>query len=249
MTTQVASEYPEAWLRRLYELNRVIAASGEQVAGNLFYDHNQDDYLKTPPVAFNRDKRDRFRQVCEGRKCMLEIGVNGGHSAYLALTANPELEFHGVDIGEHAYVRPVVEWLQAEFPGRVSFYEGDCLKVLPALARAGLRPDLFHVDGAKHTYYFDILNCQRMLSGPALVVIDDVNMGLVERVWKRCLREGLVVATPDFPPMPERIEHRNAVGMLAPVPRWRRLIYRLLAESRRLKRRIGRWRELRSIGS
>jgi hypothetical protein len=58
-----------------------------------------------------------------------------------------------------------------------------------------------------------------MLSGPALVVIDDVNLGLVERVWKRRLCEGLVVATPDLPPMPERIEHRSAVGMLAPVPR------------------------------
>ena len=43
---------------------------------------------------------------------MLEVGVNGGHSAFLALTSEPGLEYHGVDICEYAYVKPAVAWLQ-----------------------------------------------------------------------------------------------------------------------------------------
>ena|SRR3984885_11879992 len=239
-------ESSESWLTKLYELNAVIAATGEPVAGNIFYDHHQEDYAETPPVAFNRTKRDRFRRACAGCTRMLEVGVNGGHSAYLALTSNPSLEFHGVDIADHAYVRPAIEWLEREFPGRVFFYEGDCLKVLPKLARGGLRPDLFHIDGVKHTYYRDILNSHRMLEGRnALVIVDDVEMSSVERIWRRCLSDGLIAQAPDFPSMPESDEHRNAVGILTPISRWRWALYRSLVSSRWLRSRIRRRLALR----
>jgi hypothetical protein len=227
-------EGSQGWLERLYELNAVIAASGERVAGNIFYDHNQEDYLRARPVAFNRAKRDRFRRACAGRTRMLEIGVNGGHSAYLALTANPSLEFHGVDVGEHAYVRPAVAWLEREFPGRVFFHQGSCLDVLPELARRGLRFDLFHIDGAKHTYYFDVLNSHRLRDEHgALVILDDVNMGGVARIWERCLDQKLIMAEAEFQPMPDSSTHRNAIGTLPRLARSRWLYYWLVASARR----------------
>jgi Methyltransferase domain len=229
------------WLRRLYELNGVIAACGERVAGNLFYDHYQSDYLESPPVAFNRAKRDRFRRACAGRARMLEVGVNGGHSAFLALSSNPSLEFHGVDIAEHAYVRPAAAWLEQEFPGRFFFHEGSCLKLLPEIARRGLRFDLFHIDGAKHTYYFDILNCHRMLSSDgALVILDDFNMRSVERVWRRSVSRGLVEPLAEFDPMPESEEHRNAIGALPPVSKSTWLRYSAEASFRSYRRRLRR---------
>jgi len=174
---------------------------------------------------------------------MLEIGVNGGHSAYVALSATPDLEFHGVDIGEHSYVRPAIDWLAAEFPGRVFFHEGSCLEVLPRLHRQGLRFDLFHVDGAKHTYYRDILNCHRLAERDReiLIVVDDFNFGAVETVWRRCLCQGLVAPHPDFPPMDREAPRQNAIGALEPIsaPRWWAFRARLAltASRRRLLKR------------
>lgn len=219
----------------------MIAASGEPVAGNVCYDHYQRDFVTSPPISLNRAKRDRFRQACSARARMLEIGVNGGHSAYVALSSNPSLEFHGVDIGEHAYVRPAVEWLEHEFPGRVHFYEGSCLAVLPALAKRGMTFDLFHIDGAKHTYYFDILNSHRMVpNGDSWVIVDDANMPPVERMWKRCLQQGLVQPLATFPPMPASAEHRNAIGVLPRLPRWHWLWLWARATLRGTRRRLQR---------
>jgi hypothetical protein len=145
-----------------------------------------------------------------------------------------------VDIGDHAYVRPAVEWLSAEFPGRVFFSEGSCLQVLPQLAKGDLRFDLFHIDGAKHTYYLDLLNCHRLLADEAraLVIMDDLNMGPVNGVWQRCLREGLVHPTPDFPPMSSECPRRNAIGMLEPISALRWWRYRTQASLRRSRRRL-----------
>jgi predicted O-methyltransferase YrrM len=233
-------ESQEDWLERLYALNAAIAVSGERLAGNVCYEHHQEDYVRSPPVALNRAKRERFRCACAGHERMLEIGVNGGHSAYVALTANPSLEFYGVDIGDHAYVRMAVEWLKAEFPGRVFFYEGSCLRVLPQLAKQGMRFDLFHIDGAKQTYYLDILNSHRLLpdGGAAMVIVDDLNMGAVEQMWRRCLREGLVQPASGFSPMDMRCPRRNAIGMLEPISAWRLRLHRTMASVRASRRKL-----------
>ena len=71
----------------------MVAATGAPLAGNLFYDHHQDEYVCRPPDAMLRPKRDRFRAAIAERSRLLEIGVNGGHSAYLALTASATLSF------------------------------------------------------------------------------------------------------------------------------------------------------------
>jgi hypothetical protein len=233
-------EQQTAWLERLYSLNEVLAATGEPVSGSICYEHNQSDYVRSPPVAANKPKRERFRSACIGRARMLEIGVNGGHSAYVALSADPSLEFHGVDICEHSYVRPAIAWLQSEFPGRVFFHEGSCLEVLPELAKQGLTFDLFHVDGAKHTYYFDILNCRRLLApaAPARIIVDDLNMGPVTHIWQRCTREGLIRADEAFPAMDPDSPRRNAIGLLEPIPMWRWRLYRARASMRRRRRRL-----------
>ena len=99
-------ENTASWLERLGSLNTAIVATGEPLAGNLFYTHLQDDFAASAPSSIMKPKRDSFRRAITGRRRLLEIGVNGGHSAYLALTSNPDLEFHGVDICEHKYVSP-----------------------------------------------------------------------------------------------------------------------------------------------
>ena len=219
------------WLERLRSLNAVVAASGHPLVGNLFYDHLQADFLERPPNLTTKPKRDRFRSAVEGRDRLLEIGINGGHSAYLALTSNPDLEFHGVDICEHSYVRPAVEWLKHEFPGRVFFYPGSCLKVLPLLASQPLRFDCFHIDGAKYTYFSDILNCDRLaVDGRALAIIDDMEMKQVARIWSWCLRLGVLTSAPGIPALPSTSKYQNEVGILKPLAPWRSALLRCFAQ-------------------
>lgn len=197
-------EQSESWLGGLFRLNRVIAESGVPLEGNLFYDHRDPSFVDQPPDPRLRPKRDRFRSVAVSHSRLLEIGVNGGHSAYAALTANPELTYFGVDICAHPYVRPAIEWLQAEFPGRVSFESGNSLKILPALRRQGHLFDAFHVDGAKSNYLADILHCQRMMTGTiAIVIVDDTNGPLVAATWRRCLRWRIVGPLAAYPTQDE----------------------------------------------
>ncbi len=164
------------WRERLRSLNSVIAGTNEPVFGNLFYENEQPNFVDSPPIERYRVKRERFRAVVRERRRLLEVGVNGCHSAYLALTENLELEYHGVDICEYSYVEHAVAWLEREFPGRVFFYKGDSRRVLPVLTSRRLTFDVFHIDGFKPFYYMDILNSSRMVSpSGALVVVDDVD--------------------------------------------------------------------------
>ena len=56
---------------------------------------------------------------------MLEVGFNAGHSATLALIANPTLEYHALDLCQHNYTRRCFQLLMFRFPGRVSLTCGD----------------------------------------------------------------------------------------------------------------------------
>jgi Methyltransferase domain len=231
-------ESDQAWLAGLRSLNEVTAAAGQPLMGNLFYLHQQDDYLASPPNPVLRLKRDRMRSALRDRRRLLEVGVNGGHSAYLALTSNAELEFHGVDICEWSYVQPAVEWLQSNFPGRVHLHAGDSMKVLPALVKSGLTFDAFHIDGAKWAYAHDILVSQGMMAdgGPAIIVVDDTNRPVVAATWARCLAQGVIEALPAFSPMPQTHPSRNEVGMLQPMAVWKRSV--LLVQAGLIRRRL-----------
>jgi predicted O-methyltransferase YrrM len=222
-------EVSQLWLQRLGRLNEVIAATRQPLVGGLLYDHLQENYVHSAPNPILRAKRDRFRQAIIGSRRLLEVGVNGGHSAFLALTSNAELEYYGVDICEHDYVRPVVKWLQAEFPGRVFFYAGDSRRVLPRIKQTGLKFDAFHIDGAKHTYYQDICNCQQLArDARAAVILDDTQQEQVTRVWEKCLAQRRIHARLDFPAMPEAQKYRNQIGTLSPESSWRATRSRIL---------------------
>jgi hypothetical protein len=250
MTEMPDLESEPTWLERLYELNAVIAATGEHLEGNLFYFNRAHDFADRPPDPGHRAKRDRFREAVSGRCRMLEVGVNGGHSAFMALSSNPELSYHGVDVCDHAYVVPAVEWLAQEFPGRVTFTKGSSLSVLPELARQRFSFDAFHEDGHKPFYYKDIINCSRMASRDgALIIVDDIHRGDVATAWAWCFRLRVVAPAPQFPAM-DRSTNRspNVVGQLMASSwlKWNLLrssqrVLALLARGRGLQVRVQRW--------
>jgi hypothetical protein len=250
MTEEPDPELEPTWLERLYELNAVIASTGEPLEGNLFYFNRADDFADRPPDPGHRAKRDRFREAVSSRERMLEVGVNGAHAAFLALSSNPRLSYHGVDVCRHGYVIPAVEWLAAEFPGRVTFTQGSSLSVLPELGRQRLDFDAFHVDGHKPFYYKDIVNCSRMASrSGALIIVDDIHRGDVATAWAWCSRLRVVKPAPHFPPMDRSTSRStNEIGQLIPSSwvKWRTLrsssrALGLLARGRGLQVRSQRW--------
>ena len=140
-------------------------------------------------------RRNAWRAV-RFKERLLEVGVNAGHSALLALSSNPRLEYYGVDIMSHAYTAECVDFLKGEFPGRVHLFTGDSREVLPWLVsrRAELAFDIFHVDGG-HTDEVcrsDMSNCIRIAGGQRgrHVLLDDVHASWIFDVYCEFVSRG-----------------------------------------------------------
>ncbi len=174
---------------RLKALDNCVKASGETIEGGLFYwDRDADFHGKAPDPTLAPGRRNLWRAT-RFKTSLLEIGVNAGHSALLALSANPNLVYHGVDIGFHKYTEPCIRYLEREFPGRVHFHHGDSREVLPYLAthRRDLDFDIFNVDGG-HTHELcrsDISNCVRLAaSGRGKhLMLDDINASWIFDIY------------------------------------------------------------------
>ena len=180
-------------LRRIAEL---VKHSGERLEGNIFYaDLDDRDVDRPPDVALAPARRNAWRAV-RFKERLLEVGVNAGHSALLALSSNLRLEYYGVDIMSHAYTAECVDFLKGEFPGRVHLFTGDSREVLPWLVsrRAELAFDIFHVDGG-HTddvTRSDMGNCIRIGAGQRgrHILLDDVHASWIFDVYCEFVSRG-----------------------------------------------------------
>jgi hypothetical protein len=195
--------FSEAFLRRAAALNGFVKQSGETLEGGIFFWDNEPDYDGRRPVQTLAPARRNFWRASRFKRRMIEIGVNAGHSALLALSCNRELEYHGVDINSHAYLKPCVDYLKREFPGRVHLHVGDSREMLPWLATHNpeLDFDLFHVDGG-HTEELcraDISNCIRLARGGAgkHLLLDDINASWIFDIYCEFVAHGYL-ATETF---------------------------------------------------
>lgn len=226
--TEIVSELNH----RLTILNNTLADAlamkgHEQILiGNLFYDHLQPGFKTMPPNTILATKRKRLADVA--RKCtqMLEIGVNGGHSALLSLCANPLLKFVGVDIAAfyppeprchpEVYVPVAFETLKGLFPERADFIIGNCLDVIPHYVSGHNTPhiDLLHLDGDKLTYEADFYNILPCLKKNAYIVFDDTQNPNVQRLVDKLLSNGTVIRS-EFPQMNSSEIYRHEIVQLA----------------------------------
>jgi Methyltransferase domain len=200
-----ASEiFSERFVQRMKALNGFVEQSGEVLEGGIFYWDRDASFAQNPPDVSLAPARRNLWRATRFKRHMLEIGVNAGHSALLALSANPDLIYSGVDINEHQYTAHCVNYLMAEFPGRVRFYAGDSREVLPSLAA---RPpkldfDIFHVDGG-HTSeicHADVSNCIRLArNGPGKhLLLDDINASWIFDVYCEFVSKGHLTAETFF---------------------------------------------------
>ena len=130
---------------------------------------------------------------------MLEVGVNAGHSALLALSCNPNLQYYGVDIVDHDYTVPCVDYLKGEFPGRIHLFPGNSREVMPWLADRGETDyDLIAIDGG-HTSEVclsDMTNAVRMGAGEKgrHLLLDDVHASWIFDIFCEFVARGLITA-------------------------------------------------------
>ena len=192
----LAEIFAPTFLARLKSLNSFVRAAAESLEGGIFYWHGDAAYHDSPPAEDLAPARRNLWRAVRFKTSMFEIGVNAGHSALLALSANPRLTYTGVDLGEHRYTDECVRYLAAEFPGRVRYLQGDSRDVLPELAanRAEWDFDLYHVDGG-HTddvCRADIGNCLRLAGGGRgrHLLLDDINASWIFDVYCEFVSQG-----------------------------------------------------------
>ncbi len=111
----------------------------------------------------------KFTNVCE-------IGFNAGHSALNWLVANEHSHVYSWDIGRWHYTKKMMEYLQKEFPGRLTVFLGDSTKVVPKVAQENsFKCDVISVDGG-HTFNIaraDILNMRAFAHKKTILLVDD----------------------------------------------------------------------------
>lgn len=243
----VASETFQADLAALNAaLRGALEAAGADpvLNGNLFYPHLAPRFWERPLEPEAEAKRRALVEIARRGRTLLEIGVNGGHSLLLAKAANPDLACIGLDVAARLdpawarvdlYVPVAMAWLAQRFPGDIRFVVGDSRVEAPrfALEHPETRLDILHVDGAKETYFRDVVNLLPLLHADSLVVIDDTDLREVRLAVRRLVEAGLAELHPDFPPEGQQ-RYRHVVLRPRPEPA-------LVRGARQLARKL-RWR-------
>jgi len=186
----------DAFNARLSRLNAIVAKSGERLEGSLFYPDGEKRFSGRAPAGELAPARRNLWRAARFKERLLEVGVNAGHSALLALSSNPRLEYSGVDNMSHAYTIECIDYLKGEFPGRVHLFPGDSRQVLPWLAErsSDLGFDLFSIDGGHTTEVClsDMTHCIRMGRGEKgrHLVLDDVHASWIFDIYCEFVARG-----------------------------------------------------------
>ena len=182
------------------------------IIGNLFYDHIEKYGIPFYESDLNEEcdqKRRRFFKAAQLSNNMFEIGLNAGHSSFLALMANPNIKVISNDLAEPFRVHPEVytivaaKTLKEMFGDRFNFIKGDCITEVPnfVAANKNVQLDLLHIDGAKQNYKQDFINLSPLLKKDSLIIFDDFQNPIVKKQIKELTNEGYLEKEEIFPQM------------------------------------------------
>ncbi len=118
------------------------------------------------------EKQKLFYETAKKCNNLLEVGVYMGHSIFIALLANPDLEITCIDIDDH-YSGPALEVLSQKFNKKIDFIKGDSIVELPLIDK---KFDMFHIDGHHTSYYLnaEFLQCLTKCSSEhVFFIVDD----------------------------------------------------------------------------
>lgn len=197
-----------------------------KLIGNIFYGHKPGWFVDQPLLPAMEKKRSRFIDALTGKKYMFEIGINGGHSSFLALESNPEITIVANDIAQHyppcpdrhpeTYVPVACKVLSELYPGRFTSIIGDCLTVVPKFmnGNADLRFDAVHLDGRKDTYTRDFHNIQNNMTPDCHIIFDDMQDRSVKRQVDNLIKSNTIKIHPSFPRMTENMYTHEVTQLL-----------------------------------
>jgi hypothetical protein len=195
--------------RHLLRINSIISgavARGEgvfQCEGNLFYHHEIAYRVDAPPDASRMHKRKNLILALRGADAYLEVGFNAGHSALLALSLFPGLQYVGVDLHDHPYTKDCAAYLTEAFGRKFQLLSGDSRELLPLLAAQSKNHhlDLIHIDGGhdRETLRQDIENTLRLSDDYSRILVDDLNLPDIRTTIIDFLRAGRLRQSPPPP--------------------------------------------------
>lgn len=131
----------------------------------------------------SNEQKEQFKEQLAQRpsvESILEIGLNGGHSAENFIQCCPNLKkFVSFDISMHDYTPVAVEYFYRTYKEKFEFVQGDSNVTVPQYAQdfPDEKFDLIYIDGG-HTYETclnDIMNCKAFAHEGTTVWIDDYN--------------------------------------------------------------------------
>ena len=152
MTARIEAQRRERFQWIQFSLKRIqpMLVANEMRMGSIAAWPTQVDYY------FRIAASPAVRTVCE-------IGFNAGHSAAVWMSASDRIKLDTFDLFETQMGRAALEFLQAEYPGRINAHAGDSQRVVPLANITDGHCDVVHVDG-RHQYDFvihDFLNIRR----------------------------------------------------------------------------------------
>jgi hypothetical protein len=165
----------------LDDLKAIIINSKTLLEGNSFYVHNS---LYLYPDLYNKQLnlfwcgKQALTKICE-------IGFNAGHSSMLMLLGRDKtpLDFTIFDIGQHAYTKPCLDYIQSQFQHvNFEYIEGDSTVSMPKWIEVNSRYmelyDVVHVDGGhtEHCIINDMKNADLLVKKGGILIIDDTNV-------------------------------------------------------------------------
>ena len=187
--------------------NLPLSANAEVDIGLTLDQHLQmHGYTLTPEGSGSKDnyaiegfsthaQREQFIGLLQEKsnhiKHVLEIGLNGGHSAEVFLENCPNLEkFVSIDINWHPYTAHAVKYLSEKYGKKFLFFAGDSIIKVPELKAEfpDQTFDLIFIDG-NHNYDYclkDILNGRALANANTLLLVDDYDNPSVRQAVEKC---------------------------------------------------------------
>ena len=170
-----------------------IRKSGNVLEGNCLYkDSSNFEYFDPGEKYDNKLKlRKNLYKLCEGSRNILEVGLNGGHSACLFYYANPSIELLSFDICRHAYTSMVFDYLKTKY--KIELVRGDSRDELPKYMIQ--KPfDVIHIDGGhgESCAKSDLQNCKRFSHEATVLVFDDSNAPAIHGILEKSIKDGFI---------------------------------------------------------
>ena len=178
----------------IINVNNLIKQTGEKIEGNCVYKHDKTIFEEFEPGLRYNNKlilRNNLFKIAEKSKNIVEIGLNGGHSASLYFYANPNIKLLSFDICSHKYVEPVAEYLISKY--NLEFIKGNSLIEVPKYNNT-VKYDAIHIDGGhEHTCVInDLINCKKFAHNNTLLIFDDSNANHINIILENNIKLNII---------------------------------------------------------